>query len=50
MEVVYTQKKKKVILFFNCSHDKFLTPLLLIPLEKNPGAATGSQNNNSYLS
>ena len=34
--------KKKIILFFIYSHDKFLTLSLLNPLEKNPGVATVS--------
>ena len=40
MEVVCTEKKK-IILFFIYSHDKFLALSLLNPLEKNPGVAIG---------
>ena len=39
MEVAHI--KKIIYLFFTHSHDKFLPPPLLTPLEKNHGAAIG---------
>ena len=42
MEVVYKEKKKKPshFIFYFPTHNKFLVPLMLTPLEKNFGAAT----------
>lgn len=38
---MYKKKKKKINHFiFLSPHDKFLTPPLLTPLEKNPRVAT----------
>ena len=39
MKLVYTTKKKKKQFSFY-SHNKFLVPTLLTPLENNPGATT----------
>ena len=41
MKVVYTEKK--INLFF-IPQNKFLVPILLTPLENNPGAATEKSN------
>ena len=41
MKVVCTERKK-IILFFIYSHDKFLALSLLNPLEKNSGVGTGT--------
>ena len=37
-------RKRKIILFFIYSHDKFLALSLLNPLEKNPGVITNFNN------
>ena len=47
MKVVYTKKKKKNQFSFY-SHNKFLVPTLLTPLDNNHGAATGFGNIKNY--
>ena len=47
MKLVYTTKKKKKQFSFY-SHNKFLVPTLLTPLENNYGADTGFGNSQNH--